>query len=100
MSDKQKVMTEAIERITREWSEKGMILEGGWQAFEQLIIPKEAGPLQRSEMRKAFFSGAQHLFASIMTMLEPGQEATDKDLNRLTLIHKELENFVEGLGKV
>jgi len=44
-------------------------------------------------MRKAFFMGAQHLYASIMGILEPGAEPTDKDLDRMGLIHNELEAF-------
>ncbi len=42
----------------------------------------------------AFFGGAQHLFASIMGILEPGAEPTDNDMHRLTLINNELEEFI------
>ena len=36
---------------------------------------------------------ADHLFASIMTILDPGEEPTATDLRRLTLIDHELTRF-------
>ena len=65
-----------------------------WQDFDtKVVAPSGAGDVQRSEMRKAFFMGAEHLFASIMSILDPGAEPTERDLDRMTLIHKELEAF-------
>jgi hypothetical protein len=45
-------------------------------------------------MRGAFFAGAQHLFASIMVIMDPGAEPTAADLARMSQIHEELERFV------
>jgi len=45
-------------------------------------------------MRNAFFAGAQHLFSSIMTILEPDAEPTEKDMQRMDLIDKELRAFI------
>lgn len=87
---------EACDRITREWADRGLIMEGGWQAFLAHGMPKEAGDLQKSEMRKAYYLGAQHLFASVMSILDPGTEPTEKDLERMTSLHKELELFIES----
>jgi hypothetical protein len=55
----------------------------------------DAPEVQVNEMRMAFFAGAQHVFASIVSMLEPGAEATDNDLMRMSLIQIELEIFVQ-----
>ena len=44
-------------------------------------------------MRYAFMAGSQHLFASIMSILDPGDEPTEKDLKRMDLIAAELEVF-------
>lgn len=30
-----------------------------WAAFEALVMPKDAPPVQRQEMRRAFYSGAE-----------------------------------------
>lgn len=50
-------------------------------------------------MRKAFFAGAQHLYASIMSFLEPGQEPTEKDEKRMEAIDKELRDYYEQFKK-
>ena len=44
-------------------------------------------------MRKSFFMGAEHVWASIMGILDPGAEPTEKDMRRMSLIHDELEAF-------
>lgn len=87
---------ELITKITAEWADKGMIIEGGWRALEAMTL-QQASPLQKLEMRKAYFAGAQHLFASIIATLDPGSEATEKDLRRMDLIHQELKNYVASL---
>lgn len=83
--------------LTRECIDRGQIIEGGWKAMEILML-KGASKIQRTEMRKAYFFGAQHLFASIMGILEPGDiEPTELDMERMTKINEELEKFVEDM---
>lgn len=81
-----------VDDLTKEWADQGKVLQGGWAAFEYLIL-QGAPDIQREEMRKAYFAGAQHLFASIMTVLDPGDEPTDQDLVRMEMISKELAAF-------
>lgn len=80
--------------LSRELVDKGLVIEAGWQALKATSVPANAPPVQIAEMRNAFFAGAQHLFASIMGILEDGHEATDADLNRMTQISNELDAFV------
>lgn len=84
-----------IERITKELVDRGKIIEAGWQGLRLLSIPADAPAIQLTEMRQAFFAGAQHLFASIVTMLEAGTEPTDVDLSRMTAIDVELREFLK-----
>ena len=56
-------------------------------------IPKDAPAVQLREMQLAFMAGAEHLFSSIMGILDPGEEPTDADLSRMDLIHKELDDW-------
>lgn len=89
---------EAVSQILlNSLADKGKIIEGGWTSFQHVAIPKAAPKEQHRDMRLAFFAGAQHLFASILMILEPGEEASEKDLNRMTLIHEELEAFTAEL---
>lgn len=90
-------MSRVIDKILAEWADKGKIVEGGWWAYVATSGLETAPELQRTEMRKAYMLGAQHLFASIMGILDPGAEPTEKDLKRMDLIHRELETFRRSL---
>lgn len=57
----------------------------------------QASDIQVREARMTFMAGAQHLFSSIMTILDPGDEPTEQDLNRIALIAAELDAFSEEL---
>lgn len=84
-----------LERLHRELADSGKLIEAGWVSLRIAcdLIDAPAGQLR--EMRMAFFGGAQHLFGSIMTILEPGEEPTEKDLDRMSLIDAELKKFIQ-----
>lgn len=86
-----------VDELTKAFVDRGKIIEAGWKGLETMAIPPSAGDTQRKEMRKAFFAGAQHLYASMMSMLDSDTEPTQTDLDRMTLIHNELEEFVKEL---
>lgn len=96
-------MTDATKQLAdsllQELSDRGQIVEGGWKAYELLSGLKNASEIQRNECRKAFFLGAQHLFASIIGFLSPGTEADDLDLERMTKLDAELRAFLGTLKK-
>lgn len=83
-----------LERLSREFTDQGKLIEAGWIGLRLAAIPMDASAVQLDEMRSAFFAGAQHLFASIMTILDPGEEPTDADLRRIDLIDAELKTFI------
>ena len=92
----------AREKFLREMSvtlaDNGKLIEAGWFSLMAIAIPADAPPVQVKEMRKAFMAGAQHLFASIVTILDPGDdEPTEADLRRMDLINAELKAYVEEL---
>lgn len=84
---------EAAHQLEQSLVDAGKIIEGGWAGFALAVLPKNVSQVQHDEMRKAFFAGAQHLFASMMNILDPGSEPTDRDLRRMDQIHQELEIF-------
>jgi hypothetical protein len=86
-------VSEDLQELHRRLSDTGLLIEAGWISLRIAAIPKDASQVQLDEMRKAFFAGAQHLFATIMTVLEPGEEPTEKDLRRMDLIDRELRKF-------
>lgn len=84
---------EEIDKVTKHFVDQGLLIEAGWQTLKMLSIAPNAPQIQIDEMRNAFFAGAQHLFASIMGILDPGSEPTDADMERMDNIAKELQNF-------
>lgn len=88
-----KATQESAQKLSEDLADAGKLVEGGFAGFRMMVIPDDAPPIQVYEMRMAFFAGAQHLFASIMAVMDSDREPTPKDFQRLTLIHEELEAF-------
>jgi hypothetical protein len=88
-----------LERLTVELADSGKLIEAGWVGLRVAAGLVDAPADQLREMRMAFFAGAQHLFGSIMTMLEPGEEGTEADLRRMDLIARELDDFYAEIKK-
>jgi hypothetical protein len=76
--------------VAKKLADDGKLIEAGWVGLK-FAIPKDAPQVQVDEMRLAFMAGAQHLFASIMGILDPGEEPTDADLRKMDLIAAELD---------
>lgn len=91
------IQDELAEKVTRALLDKGKIIGAGWTLFRSYVMPKDAPPIQIQEMEKAFFAGAQHLWGSLMTGLDPDAEPTAADDRRMALIDAELEAFGERL---
>ncbi len=79
--------------LVKKLSDEGKVIEAGFLAMRAAIIPTNASDGQVSDMRMAYMGGAQHLFASMMAMLDPESEPTDADLHRMWLIDAELRAF-------
>lgn len=86
---------EYLRRLAKGLADEGKLIEAGFVGFRLGVMHPDSPTDQVVEMRLAFMAGAQHLFSSIMTILEDGNEATPADLKRLDLIQKEL-NAVEA----
>ena len=71
-----------------------LILEG-WNSYRRSVIPLAAPAVQIEECRRAFYSGAMILFASIMEILDPegDGEPTDKDMAQMKAIHDEIQAY-------
>lgn len=92
------------ERIAREWAEKGKAMEGGWRAYRALMLPTDvqgmssASPAEAAAafervLRKVFYLGAQHLWASVVGSMDPGTEETEGDMRRMENMQQELAAF-------
>ena len=87
------------ERLTKEMADQGRLIEAGWVGLKVLTLNKETPQSVEDELHMAFMAGAQHLFSSIMTILSPGEEITDKDLKVMDLISQELDAYSAELQR-
>jgi hypothetical protein len=94
-----KIIEEAAHTFTKDLTDKGKLIEAGFAIFAHYVMPKDVSPLQMSEMRLAFMAGAEHLFSSIMSILDPGSEPTDADLRRMDIISRELDEWRAKLSE-
>ncbi len=85
-----------LERLSHDLTDQGRLIEAGWIGLRIAAFPVDTPADQLAEMRNVFFAGAHHLFASLMTILDPadGVEPTEADLTRMDLIDAELKEFI------
>lgn len=75
-------------------------LEAAWGMFRLAVGLQDAPPDQIREMRRAFYAGAAAFWAEVNEMLDPStDEPTDDDLQKMTLLHGELEQFAERIKR-
>jgi len=82
-----------LEQLSKKMADEGKLIEAGWIGLRLAWIPLNAPKDQIQQLRDAFMAGAQHLFSSIMEILDPGDDPTTADLTRMDLINKELLTF-------
>jgi hypothetical protein len=93
MADQDKRVRELHDKIVKKLTDEGHLLEAGFVLFAAMAIPDDAPESQTDDMRLAFMAGAQHLFGSMMGMLDPGAEPSDAELRRMDAIHEELKRY-------
>lgn len=90
---------EYLTRYARELTDKGKLIEAGWVSLRLVSIPEGANRTQLEQLRNAFFAGAQHLFGSIMSIMDEDVEPTEKDMQRMSQIANELDEFLVDFKK-
>lgn len=87
-----------IEKFSKDATDRGLAVTAGWNAFRKLVMAPDAPEDQVREMQIAFYSGAQHLFSTLNSILEEGAEPTENDMRRMTLISEELGRFTLAMS--
>ena len=83
---------ERIERLRRELRDclsAAQSIDFAWAAYDRLIIPIDAGALQRRETRRAFYAGVDWLLQRLVS----GPEDEEGAAALLGAFAKELEEF-------
>lgn len=90
MNDQQRALHDAV---LKRLADEGRLIEAGFVAMRAAIIPVDASEGQISDMRIAYMAGAQHLYASMMSVMDSDREPTPRDLLRMAAIDTELRSF-------
>jgi hypothetical protein len=96
--ERAKALHKSCDELAKQLTDEGKLIESGWQIMRVMMLPPELPADQSVQMRKAFFLGAQHLYASMIGIMDADREPTEKDIQRMGLIHTELEAFRIELG--
>ena len=75
------------------------LLETEWMTYRNKVLPKNAGEVQITESRRAFFGGAWAIYALMMNALEEGTEATPADVRLMEKLHNEMVEFHNRMVK-
>lgn len=98
MSKRKRIEWIATE-ATKELVERGKLIEAGFAALAHLSIPKDVPAAQLRDMRIAYLAGAEHVWSSVMSIMDPGEEPTDKDMARMALIQNEIDGIRAELSE-
>lgn len=71
-----------MKRIAKEWND-----------YQEKVLTPECSTVQVVETRRAFYAGAVSLWAILLRILEPGTEATKKDLEVMDEIAQEFAEW-------
>jgi hypothetical protein len=85
---------EMLIELSRRLTDEGKLIEAGWIGLRLAAVDPGASEDQIREMRMSFFAGAQHLFSSMMSVMDADAEPTEKDMQRISLIDAELREFI------
>ena len=97
MTEEQRKRKELHDQILKDWAQKGMVIRGGWEGLK-FIVGKNWGATQESEMQKAFYTGAQHVFSSIMGLMgQDAEEPSEREMKVLSDIDAELKAYLEKM---
>lgn len=86
--------------IGADMTDRGKLLEEGFQALLAHFYPQGVGEQQRRDLRTCWFLACDHLFFGVMGAMSDGARTTERDLARMSGVADEIEQFRrEVLGK-
>ena len=66
-----------------------------WDQFAHAVLPPNCDLTQKTEMRRAFYAGAQGVLHAATQAISHGDEPTNEDLGVVEGISQEFKDFVE-----
>lgn len=90
MRNREREIQRIAEQLTKKYASEGRLIEAGWQTYRVLCL-RSAVNDSCGDLKEAFQAGAEHVFASMVNMLEADEEVTDNDLKRMDHLQAEVE---------
>lgn len=78
---------------------KRLLMAEQWDQFARRVFTPETPAIQRIEMRRAFYAGAQAILFGVIAAFAPDTEPTAEDLTVMDDLQRELNDFVEAVQK-
>lgn len=75
------------------------VIKNAWRDYAERVVPTGAPPIQMQETKRAFYAGAIALWSTIIKSLDADSEPTDADMERMSAINDELQEFVDSLAE-
>jgi biotin synthase-like enzyme len=72
-----------------------MLMAEQWDSFARAVLSPGTPPIQRQEMRKAFYAGAQGIMFGVIGCLSGDRESTEEDVQVIRDLQQELADFSE-----
>jgi hypothetical protein len=91
---KDAMLRAAVVSASKRATAEGLLIEVGWLSLRLMTMPDDPDPVRLEECRMAFFAGAQHVFGSLLTIMDEDREPTDADLAKMGQISDELDRFI------
>ena len=66
-----------------------------WNEFVIKVMSSDAPAIQKQEMRRAFYAGAQAILFKVIDSFAPESEPTEVDLQLMQDVHDELQDFAK-----
>lgn len=76
-----------------------LLMAEQWDQFSRAIFRDGTPATQRREMKRAFYAGAQAILFKVISAFAPEEEVTDADLQIMTDLQTELNEFAEAVKK-
>lgn len=64
-----------------------------WDIYSRTVVPRQALPDQRNELRKAFYAGAWAFYQTALNMMPALGDASEEQLRNYENAVKELKQF-------
>jgi hypothetical protein len=72
-------------------------VEQEWASFESAVLSKNAGAIQRQEMRRAFYAGFGAALGSLQQMASESGDDDDLGVTMVESLHQECMQFVADI---